>query len=40
MDAEPIQKTLNIFNFTTIYAILMKLIADIYLDKVFQLAKS
>ena len=36
MDAESIQKT---FNFTTTYAILMKLTTDIYLNKVFHLAK-
>ena len=40
MDAESIQETLKIFNFTTIYAILMKLTTDIYLNKVFHLAKS
>ena len=39
MDAESIQKTLNIFISTTTYAILMKITADIYLSKVFQLAK-
>ena len=36
MDAESIQKT---FNFATTYAILMKLTTDIYLNKVFHLAK-
>ena len=40
MDAESIQETLKTFNFTTIYAILMKLTTDIYLNKVFHLAKS
>ena len=39
MDAESIQKSLNIFISTTTYAILMKITADIYLSKVFQLAK-
>ena len=36
MDAESIQK----INFTTTYAIMMKLTTDIYLNKVFHLAKS
>ena len=40
MDTESWQKTLKIFNFTTTYAILMKLTTDIYLNKVFHLAKS
>ena len=40
MDTESIQKTLNILNFTTTYAILMKLTSDIYRNKVFHLAKS
>ena len=44
MDTESIQKTLKILNFTTTYAILMKLTTDIYiyiyLNKVFHLAKS
>ena len=37
MDAESIKKT---FNFTTTNAILVKLTTDIYLNKVFHLAKS
>ena len=37
MDAELIQKT---FNFTTTNAILIKVITDIYFNKVFHLAKS
>ena len=40
MDTESIQKTLKILNFTTTYAIPMKLTIDIYLNKVFHLAKS
>ena len=40
METESIQKTLKIFNFTTTYAILMKLTTDIYLNKLFHLAKS
>ena len=40
MDTESIQKTLKIFNFTTTYAILMKVTTDIYLNKVFHLPKS
>ena len=40
MDTESIQQILKIFNFTTTYAILMKLTTDIYLNKVFHLAKS
>ena len=40
MDAKLIQKTLKIFNFTTTYAILIKLTTDIYLKKVFHLGKS
>ena len=40
MDAESMQETLNIFNFITAHAILMKLTTDIYLNKVFHLAKS
>ena len=40
MDIESIQKTLKIFHFTTTYATLMKLATDIYLNKVFHLAKS
>ena len=40
MDAESIQKTLKFFNFTTTVAIHMKLTTDIYLNKVFHLAKS
>ena len=37
MDAESIQKY---FNFTASNAILMKVITDIYFNKVFHLAKS
>ena len=40
MDAESIQETLKIFNFTTTYAILMELTTNIYLYKVSYLAKS
>ena len=40
MNTESIQKTLKIFHFTNRYAILMKLTTDIYLNKVFHLAKS
>ena len=40
MDAESIRKTLKIFNFTNSNAILMKITADMYLNKVFHLAKS
>ena len=42
MDTESIQKTWKILNFTTAYAILMKLTTDIYiyLNKVFHLVKS
>ena len=40
MDTEAIKKTLRILNFTTAYAILIKLTTDIYLNKVFHLAKS
>ena len=40
METESIQKALKIFNFTTTYAILMKLTRDIYLNKFFHLAKS
>ena len=40
MDAESIQETLKIFNFTTTYAILMELATNIYLNKVFHLGKS
>ena len=39
MDAESIQKTLNIFNLTITYAILIKLSTNMYLNKVFPLAK-
>ena len=39
IDAESIQKALKIFTFTTTNATLMKLITDIYLNKVFHLAK-
>ena len=38
MDAESIQETLKIFNFTTTYAILMELTTNI--NKVFHLGKS
>ena len=34
MDAEPIEKFLKLFNFTTTNAILIKLTTDIYLYKV------
>ena len=40
MDAESAQETLKIFNFTTTYAILIKLTKNIYLNKLFHLAKS
>ena len=40
MDVQSIQKTLKIFNFTTTFAILMKLATDIYLNKLFLVAKS
>ena len=40
MNAESTQKALKILNFTTTYTIMMKLTADIYLNKVFHLAKS
>ena len=40
MDAESTQETLKIFNFTTTYAILIKLTKNIYLNKLFHLAKS
>ena len=40
MDTESFQKTLKIFNFTTTYAILMRLTKDTYLNKVFYWAKS
>ena len=40
MDTESIQKTLTFLNFTTAYAILMKLTTDIYLNKVFHLTNS
>ena len=40
MDAESIPKVLKIFNFTAIYAILMKLNTNMYLNKVFHFAKS
>ena len=38
MDTESIQETLKNFNFTTTYAILMRLTTDIYLNKFFPLA--
>ena len=37
MDAESIKKTLN---FTTTYLVLMRSITELYLNKVFQFAKS
>ena len=40
MDAESIQKTFKIYNFTTTYTILMKLTTDVYLNMFFNLAKS
>ena len=40
MDTESVQKTLTFFNFTTAYAILMKLTTDTYLNKVFHLTNS
>ena len=40
MDAESIQETLKIFNFTTTFTIQMKRTTDIYLNKVFHLVKS
>ena len=42
MDAESVykKKTLNIFNFTTAGAMLMKLTTNMYLNKVSHLAKS
>ena len=40
MDSEVIQKTLKDFNFTTTNAILIRLTTNIYLNKVFHLAKS
>ena len=40
MDTESIQETLKIFDFTTAYAMLMRLITDMYLNKFFPLAKS
>ena len=40
MNAQSTQKALKILNFTTTYTIMMKLNADIYLNKVFHLAKS
>ena len=40
MDTESIRKTLKTFNFTTTNTILMKRTRDIYLNKVFHLAKS
>ena len=40
MDAQSIQKTLNIFNCTTTYAILMKVTTNMYLIKVFHFTKS
>ena len=40
MDVESMQKTLKTFNFTTTNAILMKLAADLYLNKVFHLERS
>ena len=40
MDTESIQETLKIFDFTTAYAMLMRLTTDMYLNKFFPLAKS
>ena len=40
IDAESIRRTFKTFNFTSIFAILMKLTTDIYLGQVFYLAKS
>ena len=40
MDAESVQKTLKLSNFTTTYAILMKLTIDTDVNKVFLQAKS
>ena len=40
VNAESLPKTLKIDNFTTIYAILMKLTSDTYLNKDFHLGKS
>ena len=40
MDAELIQKSLKIVNFTTTNAILITLTTGIYLNKIFHLAKS
>ena len=40
MDSEVIEKTMKNFNFTTTNAILIKLTTNMYLNKVFHLAKS
>ena len=40
MDSESAQETLKIFNFTATYATLMELTKNIYLNKIFHLAKS
>ena len=40
MDSEVIEKTIKNFNFTTTNAILIKLTTNMYLNKVFHLAKS
>ena len=40
MDVESIRKTLQVFKFTTTYAILMKLTTNMYLNWVFYLAQS
>ena len=40
MDTESTQKFLKIFNVTTTYAIVMKLITDIYHNNVIHLVKS
>ena len=40
MDSEVIEKTMKNFNFTTTNAILINLTTNMYLNKVFHLAKS
>ena len=40
LNAESIQKILKTFDFRTTYIILMDLTTDIYLHKIFELAKS
>ena len=39
MNAELVQKTLNIYNLTTAHAMLMKLTKSMYLNETFNLAK-